>query len=392
MQQVQLGSGLAITNIAVSPAVPALKTPFNVTGLVQLAGRTFEGPLWVEVVLQQGSKVITRGSSMAVGGGFTVGFSGVGVGTYSINVNGYPGPVFHLGGKLPLPPLFPSFLGFLIPSTPTVTIPPTPPLVTATASLTVIDETWPSLSAVFEGGVTLIPKANGETCAATVYFTHQGETMDVDVGMIVDTPVPTVAFQTVTVGNDATPTNYQVQVSGIFNTTNLGANRRVGVILFIQTHGGRIALGASFLGTADYANVYFVSVPSFSSLLGTLNGGGTLIPKHNGETFTAKITFMHTGAGGDFAVGIALNYTPTPTWAYQTITLSDDPNPQQYTVNVSGTFETNLGPNKRINVLVFIQTSDGPLTWGATFPAQYQITAGYYVSSPQFQNLTPTYY
>jgi len=84
------------------------------------------------------------------------------------------------------------------------------------------------------------------------------------------------------------------------------------------------------------------------------------IAKFNGEQFRSTITFSHIGEGGAFDVGIALKYTPSPTWAFTRISIPDTDETLHYTVDVSGTFSTDLGGDRRIDVLKFIQQAGGP--------------------------------
>jgi hypothetical protein len=119
---------------------------------------------------------------------------------------------------------------------------------------------------------------------------------------------------------------------------------------------------------------------------------GPLIPKKNGDTFGGVVEFDHKGAGGDFDVGFGVAYSPTPTWAYKTVTLPDDASWMHYQVSVSGIFNTTEAPGTRIGTMKFIQYKGGPRDISGKGMLLADPDADVYVvSKPEFSNLQATY-
>lgn len=84
------------------------------------------------------------------------------------------------------------------------------------------------------------------------------------------------------------------------------------------------------------------------------------IGKLNGDVFGARVAFDYKGAGGSFDVGIGLKYTPTPTWAFATITLPPCAAHQPFYVDVQGIWYTDLPNGREVETLKFFQIAGGP--------------------------------
>jgi hypothetical protein len=320
-----------------------------VNGKLRLLGLPFLAPVWVGVsftkALYDKGELAAHKISMAAGGKFAVQFGeGLSLNAYNMVVSVYGGPTIP-AGQIPVPPAPP---GGEWPALPELTtIPPFPPVATFEKLIIVVPNTFVDLQAEYEQGATRPISMNSPgKVHATLTFKHGGGAMDVDVGFgLKYPPKPTWAFKTISVTDDIELKQYSVEVEGDY-VTNLEDCRRIDTLKFIQVKGGPRDIGGGGFIIADWdREVYHQSVKPL---------------KRNGDTFRAKLTFNHKGAGGDFDVGIGVRYTPEPTWAYNTVTLPDDPTAKSYTVEVEGIWSTDLPTGRLVDVLKFIQVKDGP--------------------------------
>lgn len=86
------------------------------------------------------------------------------------------------------------------------------------------------------------------------------------------------------------------------------------------------------------------------------------IDKINGTAVGAIVTFFHQGRGGLYDIGIGIKYTPTPLWLVApSIPINDDASLIYYNVQPSSNiWNTDLGNDRRVDVLKFIQVAGGP--------------------------------
>lgn len=86
------------------------------------------------------------------------------------------------------------------------------------------------------------------------------------------------------------------------------------------------------------------------------------IDKINGVSVGAVVTFAHIGRGGLYDIGIGIKYTPAPLWLVSpSIPINDDDSYLFYSNTVpGGIWNTDLGNDRRVDVLKFIQVAGGP--------------------------------
>lgn len=82
------------------------------------------------------------------------------------------------------------------------------------------------------------------------------------------------------------------------------------------------------------------------------------IGHYNGDMWAAKYTFQHKGEAGQVIAGAYLKYPPVNTTVTKTINVTRDLDWKEYTVEVSGIWDTSLGQDDRVDVIKFVNTTD----------------------------------
>jgi len=210
-----------------------------------------------------------------------------------------------------------------------------------------------NLSVTYSSRGEVLP---GDTLAATLRFTHRGQSISIWCGLGVayarisgyNAPFSYFASQVNLLG-DVTPTVYEVTVPITIPDVDgvLDAQRFISLSqpAINQQPPNDFGLNAWDDGVWSINTRH-----EYSDLLASYNGrpiGSTNIDLYDFSAISVELTFRHRGPAAVIVAAVGLNWAGTPFWVQAIVSLSDDASTHSYIMHMGNTF---VSPNNAVSV------------------------------------------